>query len=381
MSRLASQEVVFTGRLAALTHEEAAAGVVAQGGTVSGVVGPGTTLVVVGQEGWPLQRDGRLTRNLKLARERAEQGQALRIVDEQAFLALLGPDAVPDPPTNLYSITQLSRVLAVPAARVRSWVRRGLIAPAEVRDRVAYFDFRTVATARHLQELVGGGASLNAIAASLAQLRQWLPDAGDAVGRLTPLDGNSLAVRLSDGSLASVSGQMRLPETAPAPRVIHIDTALTGEPETAEGWFERAVALEEAERPDEAAHAYLRCLELGGQDAEAAFNLGNVLHSLGRPTQALRHYYQATDWDPDFAEAWVNLSSVLVEMAAWKDAAESARMALRISPGYADAHYNLALALHGLGQERDARLHARAYLLQDPSSEWASLLRRQLGLA
>jgi tetratricopeptide (TPR) repeat protein len=383
---LSGSEVVFTGRLAAMTHEQAAETVRKCGGAVTGAVGPGTDCLVIGQEGWPFRRDGRLTRNLVEAKRLVDDGQALEIIDEETFLERVGLGGGTGTDLGrLYSITQLSRILDVPAPSVRAWVRRGLIRPRQVRARVAYFDFVQVAAAKHLKALIDDGVPVETIASSLKEVRRWMPRTQEALSQLTILEGEKrLVVRLSGGGLAAVSGQLRLPWASASPedaKLVRIDGNLMGDPDTPEGWFERAVAFEEAERLEDAAHAYNRCLELGGPDAEAAFNLGNVLFSLGRPAQALRHLYQATDWDPDFAEAWVNLASVLVELGAWKDAAVAARTGLRIAPGYADAHYNLALALHGLGEARDARLHARAYLLQDPSSEWANLLRRQLGLA
>jgi tetratricopeptide (TPR) repeat protein len=52
--------------------------------------------------------------------------------------------------------------------------------------------------------------------------------------------------------------------------------------------------------------------------------------------------------------------------------------ALRISPNYADAHYNIALLYQGARQNMKAVRHWMAYLKLDPSSEWATIARREL---
>src|SRR5262245_40437445 len=95
---LRGQVVAFTGRLAALTRARAEALVRGQGGTPVDQVTDATTLLIVGADGWPLRRDGRLTKNLLRARLLARLGHPVETVEEDAFLRRLGqPDVALHP--------------------------------------------------------------------------------------------------------------------------------------------------------------------------------------------------------------------------------------------------------------------------------------------
>jgi len=63
---LRGKRIAFTGRLATMTRKEVASLVATFGGKMVPTVGPRTAFVVIGQDGWPLQDDGRLT-NQELA--------------------------------------------------------------------------------------------------------------------------------------------------------------------------------------------------------------------------------------------------------------------------------------------------------------------------
>ena len=63
-AELSGERIVFTGKLASMTRGQALQIVRSLGGTVESNPSKDTTLVVFGQDGWPLQRDGRLTRKL-----------------------------------------------------------------------------------------------------------------------------------------------------------------------------------------------------------------------------------------------------------------------------------------------------------------------------
>ncbi len=55
---LSGERVAFTGTLASMTHRQAAELVAQQGGAPPEHVSSKTTLLVVGEEGWPLEADG-----------------------------------------------------------------------------------------------------------------------------------------------------------------------------------------------------------------------------------------------------------------------------------------------------------------------------------
>ena len=88
--KLAGKEVAFTGRLASMSRIQARELIRAQGGNPVPAVSSTTSILVVGQDGWPLRKNGKLTRNLERARLLAKAGQPLAIVSEEDFLASLG---------------------------------------------------------------------------------------------------------------------------------------------------------------------------------------------------------------------------------------------------------------------------------------------------
>lgn len=381
---LQNAQVVITGRLASMTHEDAAELVRRHGGEPSRVPTRRTTLVVVGQESWPLPEDGQVGDTLERARRYQREGRPLEILSEQEFLErlrLAGEQAAADL-QHLYTTTQLSRILRVPGRRVRAWVRNGLIQPVHSVGRLDYFDFRQVAAVKTLRELTDGGVAPRTIHRTLEQLRRWLPEGEEPLAHLEHLEGDrSLLVKLDDGRRMELSGQLCL-DFAEQPTKPEGTTALEAGPSPVDSvdWFEQAVSLEEHGNLAEAAAAYERALEEGEPSAEVAFNLGNVHYSLGRAEEAIARFEQALELDPEYVEAWNNLASVHAELEHWEEAVTAGRHALALAPDYPDTHYNLAEAYFACGRLKDARHHGRIYLSYDISSDWAKRLRWKLGL-
>jgi NAD-dependent DNA ligase len=71
---LKDQKVAFTGKLASMTSAEAQELVRACGAEWVASVTEQTTILVVGQDGLPLGKDGGLTRNLRAARRLKSHG-------------------------------------------------------------------------------------------------------------------------------------------------------------------------------------------------------------------------------------------------------------------------------------------------------------------
>jgi len=378
---LQGQEVAFTGRLASLTRKEAAGLVTDLGGVFVSSPGRRTTLLVMGQEGWPLREDGRLTRKLERARALQDSGQSISIIPEEEFLERISLSERRENIHRLYTITQLTRILEVPRDRVRLWMRTGLIRPVRMVHHLAYFDFHQVAAARMLCRLTGAGVTAGRIRKSLLALKAWSPGVERSLWQLSLLERQGrILVRLENGQLAEPSGQLLFdfmaeeepqePERPP----LRVDL----NPRTAEGWFELALRREDEGELEEAAEAYRRALLLAGPQAELCFNLANVLYELDRKDQAVERFYQALELEPEYVEAWNNLGNALGDLGEQEKAIEAYRRALKVEPGYADAHYNLAETLRQAGREGEARIHWKAYLKQDPGSVWAENVRQQL---
>ncbi len=376
MALLVGKRVAFTGQLASMTRSEAAELVRADGGTFVTSVTRKTAALVIGQDGYPLRKDGTLSNKLEMAKRLHLEGCDVAIVTEEGFLQSLGLEDTSVGIHKRFTMAQLGRLLKVPRDRLRAWLRADLLRPVETAQGVAYFDFHQVTGIRTLWELSQAGVKTETIRQSLEQLTRWLPGADASLLQLNLIapDGR-LLTRLNDGQLADVTGQLHFDfegqEADPALEAL-------GVPASAEGLLEQGLALENAGQLAEAAKAYREALYIGGPEAKTCFNLGNVLHALDQPGQAAERFRQAVEMDHDFVAAWNNLGNVLLELGHNDDALDAFRHALAIQPSFADAHYNLADALEQADRFSEARRHWKEYLRLEQTGEWAEYARRRL---
>jgi tetratricopeptide (TPR) repeat protein len=372
---LHGERVAFAGKLASMTLAEAATLVRKQGGEWVRSVTARTSMLVVGQDGWPLQSDGRLTYNLREARRR-QRIEPIEILSEADWLGRLGSTL---PTTAVLSTPQLSQVLRIPGKRIREWVRLGLIHPATSELGIHYFDFRQVSWAKSLCRLANARVSPSRIRKSLRQLKGWVPGVEEPLAQLAMLEKDGqLLIRLEGRPLAEASGQGLFDFSSEAPST---SVKLERLPETAREWFSLAYSLEQASRLIEAADAYRKALAIGGPDAETCFNLANVLHAQRCMEAAMERYREALEIDPHFAEAWLNLGNVLAEANQLEQALKAYRKVLEIDSHNADAMYNLADTLDQLKRQPEALPHWKAYLQHDSASAWATHARRRIASA
>ena len=410
---LAGREVAITGRMASMSRQEAVRRLVEVGARYVSLPSERTDLLVLGQGGPPLGEDGRLTYSLRRARDLVQAGEPLEILREEAFLARLGLHERLEDIHRLYTTQQLSRILKVPVAQVRAWVRHGLITPTREVRRLLLFDFRQVSSARELVELARQGVSPGRLRTSLEQLQGWLGEGALPLAQLETLERDGdLVVRLADGRVADPDGQLRLafgaaaaadaaeageageaaaaePAGGPgsdaaasaggpgANSVSHLRTPPLAADDDPLAWFGLGLAAEERGDHAAAVPAYERSLRLDPRE-ETAFNLGNCLLALDRAHEAVTAYERATELDPEYVEAWNNLGVALADAGRGAEGCLALRRALALAPDYADAHYNLAETLAADGDVEAAREHWRAYLRQDPHSAWARELRERL---
>jgi tetratricopeptide (TPR) repeat protein len=368
---LVGHRVAFTGRLACLSRAEAIKLVRRSGGSWSRRVTSATSMLVIGQDGWPFRKDGRLTRKLLQAR-RLSRLRPLTVISEADLLMRLGLEAGP---RRHLSTAQLSQALATPGERIRGWVESGLMQPVETIEGIHYFDFRQASWAKRLSEFAQNGAAIRRLRRSLLQLRSWLPEADETLAQLNMLEGNGrLTVRLDHDLIAEPSGQLcfDFSEKRAEPSSLPVAAPRT------EDWFERARGHEANEQWPEAIRAYRKALRSSGPDSTTCFNLANALYASGEREQAVERYYQAAELEPGFAEAWNNLGIVLGELKRHEEAIEALGQALMIDPLYGDAHYNLADLLEESGRPQEARPHWRAYLNQERAGPHAAHASRRL---
>jgi tetratricopeptide (TPR) repeat protein len=344
--------VAFTGRLASMKRAEAFEHVRKHGGTPRRGVTKSTTLLVVGELGWPLLTDGRPSNSLARAKS-----FGVTVASERRFLEWVGRAAA-DEQARTYTAAQLSSLSGLPANAIEQLAEFGLIDPREGRYR-----FRDLAAARQIAELFAAGIGLSIVTRSLQDIRRWLPDAGLSNLKLFPAARDTLLVEQSKGR-TDRKGQFVLP---------------VGEPqESPDALFDEAQAAEEAGDVVPAERLYRRVMKLDPGDPAAAFNLGNLLRAAGRKAEAEAVYRAAVKADPRFAEAWYNLADLLDDAGRASEAIACLERALAAEPSHSDSIFNLALLLQRAERLSDASAYWRRYLTLDGSSEWAARARRSL---
>ena len=372
---LAGKEVSLTGRLVSMDRAEAIRRIVQAGGRHASEPGMTTEILVAGQAMGHFTPDGGIARNMLRFRELKKQGAPITLVDEPEFLGLIGAEGELADTSRMYTAAQVSRIVDEPLSVVRGWMRRGLLQPARMANRLAWFEFQDILLARNLGRLTASGVTTAQMRQSLSEIAQWVPDGEQIAGRLEAYD-RGLRIRLLDGGWADPRGQRLMDfdgqaEQA-APRV-----SLFPEGDQSHGrWFTEAVEAEERGDLRRAADAYSRALEVA-VDPETLFNLGNVLYEMGREADAAERYLQAIEADRGFAEAWNNLGNCLVAIGKHDEGIHAYQTALSIEPRYPDAHCNLAIIYARTGQDEKALPHRIECLRAFPSESHLTLLRNK----
>ena len=269
-------------------------------------------------------------------------------------------------------------MLAVTEARLRSWERQELIAPARI------YSFSDLITLRALQKLSDNGIASKHIARALASLKQKLSHVDRPLNDLKIVsDGRKISVLVAGQKMEALSGQLlfnfdaaelpalrAFPQKSTAPEVDRAES---------ERWFQRGLALEETGATAEACEtAYLRAVQLNPGAAGALVNLGTIQFRQKKYAEAEDFYQRALAADPQYTLALFNLGNLYDERGRLEEARDLYQKALKITPQYADAHFNLALLSERTGDPLRAVAHWKAYLKLDGSSTWAKTARRQL---
>src|SRR4051812_19224925 len=244
------RNVAFTGRLASMKREDAFALVRQKGGTPRRGVTRKTTILVVGELGWPLFEDGAPSKSLSLAKS-----HGVAISSERHFLEWAGKSLAAEQ-VKSYTMAQISSLSALPLDIIERLTSFGLL---DCRDE--RYGFRDLAAARQLAELFSAGVGLSTITKSLYEIRKWLPDAALSNLRLYPSSSDTLILEHMKGR-TDKTGQFLLP----------VDYSS----ENPDELFERAQAAEQNEDTKTAQRLYQKIIKVDPNDPSAAFNLGNL---------------------------------------------------------------------------------------------------------
>lgn len=390
---LAGERVAFTGTLGSMTHAQAAELVAAHGGESTEGVSRQTTMLVVGEEGWPLEEDGQPSVKLRQVTEWNVEGADIRIVNEADFLHLIGLSERRDEIRRLYTPAMLSRLLDVPVHVIRGWERAGLIRPVQKIYRLPHFDFREVNGARTLSQLLEAGVPPKEIERSLRRLPERWGGGKRPLEQLELLARDQHVVaRDEHGYLTPASGQRLFdfesqeePDRSgdEADGIEHVTSvpflqATQADHWSARDWFVEGCRLYGDGDIGAAEEAFRLSLMTEPSNPEAHFHLAECLYRRREVRAALERYYVAAEGDHEYLEAWTQIGCLHRELGEPDAALDAFAIALNVHADYAEAHYHTAEILHELGRAAEAADHWRAYLEHDSRGPWADIARQRL---
>lgn len=275
----------------------------------------------------------------------------------------------------MYTVREVSSVLGISIARLRSYLRSGIVVPTKSEDGQIRFSFEDLIFLRKAEGLVAQRIPPRRVHDALRALAGRLPDGVKVTGLRLLGDGKDVIVdegrtrwdALSGQTLFDFEDKTDIDENSDdgaevVPLGSRIGSNASDPPPglSVNALFERACVLE-ATAPDQAGEAYRAVLEREPNFADAHVNLGRILHEAGDIYAALVHYRAALAIRPADATAAFNAGVALEDLGATTDAIIAYRRAIESDPRNPDAHYNLARLLEQTGKPDVAIRHLLLY--------------------
>ena len=286
-------------------------------------------------------------------------------------------------PTGAYRREDVCRIADVTERQLRSWEKKGLVAP---RENFGFSDLLALKTLKKLREL---HITPKQIQRAITSLKTRLEDVEHPLAQLRiTAEGRKIKVHVGGSMMEPISGQLLLDFDAKAiEKLKSFPLAPAAKPAAesearerlAEHWFQRGLALEETGAPVEAAvAAYRKAIESNPGASGALVNLGTIAFRMGKMKEAEDYYTRAAQADPEYPLAHFNLGNLHDELGNYQAARKHYLEAIRLSPRYADAYFNLALLCERNNDVLQAIGYWQTYLKLDSTSTWASAARKQL---
>jgi len=359
--------------------------------------------------------------------------QNLKVVVEGDLYQMLTPEESQVDLSRLYTPQILAKLLDVPVAAVRRWHRRGLINPVHQINKLPYFDFQEIASARRIARWIQSGQSPEAIERQLAEFAKTNGDprplsqlsiivegqkvllkAGEGLsaanGQLhfnfennldpSPPIGQSPQLKIEDGADDILSyptsyptndptndpttlenGLNELPNVLPFVRLEDFSvSAISGSDfeKSPDQFIRWATELEDEGDATSAVEVYRTMALAHGISPDINFRIAELLYQVGDLSAARERYYNAIELDETFVEARASLGCVLVELGQHDLAIAAFQGALDYHRNFADVHFHLARLLDETGKTDDATTHWEAFLDLAPKSPWAEEARQRM---
>jgi DNA-binding transcriptional MerR regulator len=304
--------------------------------------------------------------------------------DERATAPLGESSTGREPLTDLFTSGEISRLLGISQARLRTFDRAGVVSPTGRRRGRRAYSFSDLIALRTAQSLLERRVRLRDVTRAVGALKRSLPKVTRPLQELRIVsDGQRVIVHTMDGAFEPLTGQMVLDFEVKALRddVVRVLRPSAGRERarTAYELYLRASQLDEDPLSmDDAEALYREAISLDPWLAIAYTNLGNIRFRRHDADAAELLYKKALEIDARQPEAQYNLGYVMLERGQPELSVPLFHGAIEADPKFSDAYFNLAMAYEQIGETSKARPFWKNYIALEPSGTWTEIARRHL---
>ena len=289
-----------------------------------------------------------------------------------------------EPLTDLFSSGEISRLLGISQARLRTFDRAGVVSPTGRRRGRRAYSFSDLIALRAAQSLLEQRVRLRDVTRAVGALKRSLPKVTRPLQELRIVsDGQRVIVHTTDGAFEPLTGQMVLDFEVKSLRddVVRVLRPSAGRERarTAYELYLRASQLDEDPLSmDDAELLYREAIALDPWLAIAYTNLGNIRFRRHDAEAAETLYKKALEIDVRQPEAQYNLGYVMLERGQPELSVPLFHGAIDADPKFSDAYFNLAMAYEQVGETGKARPFWKSYISLEPTGTWTEIAKRHL---
>jgi DNA-binding transcriptional MerR regulator len=304
--------------------------------------------------------------------------------DERAATPLAESSTGREPLTDLFTSGEISRLLGISQARLRTFDRAGVVSPTGRRRGRRAYSFSDLIALRTAQSLLERRVRLRDVTRAVGALKRSLPKVTRPLQELRIVsDGQRVVVHTTDGAFEPLTGQMVLDFEVKSLRddVVRVLRPSAGRERarTAYELYLRASQLDEDPLSmDDAELLYREAISLDPWLAIAYTNLGNIRFRRHDADAAEVLYKKALEIDGRQPEAQYNLGYVMLERGQPELSVPLFHGAIDADPKFADAYFNLAMAYEQIGETSKARPFWKSYISLEPTGTWTEIAKRHL---
>lgn len=289
-----------------------------------------------------------------------------------------------EPLTDLFTRSEIARLLDISPPRLRTLDRAGVVSPSGRRRGRRAYTFSDVIALRTAKTLLEQRVRLRDVTRAVQALKRSLPKVTRPLQELRIVsDGQRVVVRTQDGAFEPLTGQMLLDLEVKRLRddVVRVLRPSAGRERarTAYELYLKASQLDEDPMTmDQAERLYRQATELDPWLGIAYTNLGNIRFRRQDTDGAEALYRKALEIDGRQPEAQYNLGYVMLERGQPQLSIPLFLGAIEADPKFSDAYFNLAMAYEQIGETQKARPFWKSYIGLEPTGTWTEIAKRHL---